>query len=138
MGGIFDVVRGGAQRGVGCLGTSARFRTLVVAVAVALLAPLSAAAVLNQYYVQNTSFNPGGIGLSSFDYGVDYNVVTFTSNGLDYMQLTLCDSSYQCYGYSSGTSSFADYRSISYGRAKCNAWVNNFYALWIDYCYASN
>lgn len=93
----------------------------------------------SSYYVQNTSFNPGGIGLSDFNSNLNYHVVTFTSNGYgDLMQLTLCDASYSCYSYMYSDSSFRDTRSISYGRAKCNAWDYNYASLYINYCYISN
>lgn len=54
------------------------------------------------------------------------------------MQLTLCNASYECYPYSYSVYSFADYRSISYGRAKCNAWSQNIQYLYVDYCFTSN
>jgi len=56
----------------------------------------------------------------------------------DKMQMTLCDSSYACYPYTECPSSCAEYRSISYGRAKCTAKASNQTWIYVYYCYISN
>jgi hypothetical protein len=54
------------------------------------------------------------------------------------MQLTLCNSSYECYPYHSSHESFDDIRSISYGRAKCTAWQYNTEWIYVYYCEVRN
>lgn len=94
-------------------------------------------------YVQNATFNPGGIGLSDFNYEVDYNVTNWTKqNGDNFpeeMGLTLCDASYNCYSYDySSYGHIQDPRSISYGRAKCHAYDNNMYPINVQSCWTEN
>jgi hypothetical protein len=111
---------------------------LVAAVAALILALPVAAGSWSSYYGPADYYAPGRIELSGLNESIGYNLVTFPGNGLDYMQLTLCDQSYQCYPYTFSQNSFSDSRTISYGRAKCNAWQYNSYSLYVNYCYANN
>lgn len=102
--------------------------TIVLALAV----PPSALAWY-QYYADHTSFGAGGIALSNSNSGINYNELSWTAYAA--MRSTLCDTSYQCYDYHTEDDGFIqDFRSISYGRAKCNA-VG---AVFVWHCYASN
>jgi hypothetical protein len=115
-------------------------RHLVILMVLAIaLAITPSASAWDQTYVYEKWVNPGGIGLSNFNYGVDYNAVWWEPRANDLYQTTLCDASYQCYPYISSDSGFLqDTRSISYGRAKCTAWFVNGEALYVHDCLATN
>lgn len=83
---------------------------------------------------------PGGINLSDWNYGINRNEISWNVNyPSDRMQTTLCDSSSACYPYSYEADGYLyDGRSISYGRAKCNAWSQNIYITYVNWCYAAN
>lgn len=118
---------------------SVKQRIALLAVIVAALALPAVALAWSQYYVSHTYFNPDGIGLSSFNSNLNYNEISWNADGVDVMQSTLCDSSYSCYAYQNDTSGFdQDYRSISYGRAKCHAYSGNMYSVYIYDCYTQN
>ena len=108
------------------------------AFAIMLLLPWSGVAGnWSQTYVSNTTFHPGGIGLSALN-SVTYNEMIWTNNG-DTGKVTLCDSSYACYPYvASNDGSVYDTRSISYGRGKCYSWISNAKDMYVIDCYASN
>lgn len=111
----------------------------ILAVIVAALAVAPVGLAWTQIYVYEKWVNPGGIGLSNFNYGVKYNSVWWEPKVNHLYQLTLCDASYQCYPYiSSDSGYFQDTRSISYGRAKCTAWFVNSEALYVHNCFATN
>jgi hypothetical protein len=97
------------------------------------LALPSTASGWEQFYVSHKSFGAGGIGLSAFNQNVAWNEVYWVAYAA--MRTTLCNSSYQCYDYLPDSDGFMqDPRSISYGRAKCNAVGDVF--IW--YCYTTN
>jgi hypothetical protein len=109
---------------------------LVAAVAVALALPAGADA-WSQTYAASTWFSPGGIALSDFNSGLVYNEISWAY--AESMRSTFCDTSYQCYGYyQSWTGYLGDDRSISYGRAKCNAPPYNTYDAYIYHCRTNN
>jgi hypothetical protein len=112
---------------------------MLAAVAAALVVTTPASA-WDQFYAWEQPFGPGGIALSGFNYNIHYNSVSFDENPpyYDEMQLTLCNSSYQCYPYFYSWADFHDDRSISYGRAKCNAYIGNDLSLWVHHCYTHN
>jgi hypothetical protein len=121
---------------------TSRRRTFSMALALAVLLttlvlPPSSHA-WEQKYKENDWMHAGGIDLSAFNSGLTFNYVSFGSNPPPYMRLTLCDASYQCYAYTESETSFADYRDISYGRAKCNAPSFNSWSLWVNYCLTHN
>jgi hypothetical protein len=119
----------------------ARRRRLValVALCVALAVP-AAALAWAQNYVLYSYWNPGGIAFSDANSGINWNESEFqTSFGGDRMQLTLCDTSSVCYPYTSDSDGFvSDERTISYGRAKCNAYQNNAGQIYVHWCYTRN
>jgi hypothetical protein len=114
----------------------ARRSILVIALLMGLALPATALS-WSSYYVQSQSFGPGGIGLSAFNSGLNYNEVSWVGGT---MRLTLCDASYQCYDYSpwhdfnSDGEYHADIRTISYGRGKCNSYSGSY----VNHCYISN
>lgn len=114
------------------------YRRLVVlaAVAVALALPTAALAWFwDQTYAGNTTFAPGGIALSAFQQSLRYNIMQWNNNGM-FGQITLCDSSYNCYPYTyTNNGTVNDYRTISYGRAKCNSWSGNTLDIYVQSCY---
>jgi hypothetical protein len=59
----------------------------------------------------------------------------WTNNG-NVGQVTLCDPSYSCYGYTADNDgSVDDYRTISYGRAKCHSYAGNGSNIFVSSCY---
>lgn len=115
--------------------TFSRLALGVTAALIALLIPFSAYA-WNQAYVQNTTFNQGGIGLSDFNSGINFNHVNWNAI-YNIFGLSLCNASYQCYDYDySGGGYNQDLRTISYGRAKC--YYPNPESTWVYYCETSN
>jgi len=121
---------------------SVRWYVAVVVAAVAAAVPAVALA-WSTYYVEHQDFGPGGIGLSAFNSGINYNRMIFSKYAGDPYQevgqTTLCDSSYSCYGYvSDDDGAVYDYRSISYGRAKCHAAVLNPNHIYVNHCYTQN
>lgn len=117
-----------------------RRAVLLGAAGLLLLAAPTAALAWDSYYSWEESRNPGRIRYSGANYNLDYHILTFAPyvGSGDKMQATLCDSSYACYSYTEGGSSFGDYRSISYGRAKCTAKASNQTWIYVYYCYISN
>jgi hypothetical protein len=117
-----------------------RWRILAVAFAFVALAVPMAAFAWAQNYVLNTYFNPGGIALSGANASLNWNESQFqTDFGGDRMQLTLCDTSYNCYPYTYDSDGFvSDDRTISYGRAKCNAYQFNAGQIFVHWCYTRN
>ena len=111
----------------------------VAAIVVALVVPATAYAWATNY-VLYTYFNPGGIGLSGYNSGINWNESEFQNSFAgDRMQLTLCDTSYNCYPYTYDSDGFvSDSRSISYGRAKCNSYQNNAGQIYVHWCYTRN
>lgn len=108
---------------------------VVLLAAVALGLPATAFAFWDQTYASNTTFNPGGIALSASNANFFYSIMQWNNNGMT-GQVTLCDSSYNCYPYTyTATGTVTDYRTISYGRAKCNAWSGNTLSIYVQDCY---
>lgn len=124
--------------------TRYRLGSLIALVAAVLTIAFPAIAhAWSSAYVGTQAFSPGGIGLSAFNSGMNYNFMSWNSEyygGSNLRgQVTLCDSSYQCYSYSyTNSGTVSDTRSISYGRAKCNSWQDNFYDMLVYQCYADN
>lgn len=113
---------------------------IAILLALALAVPASALA-WTQTYASYVQFSPDGIALSDFNSGLNYNHFSWSNpyGGDNIGQTTLCDASYQCYSYSESSSgSLSDYRSISYGRAKCHSKASNFYPMLVYECYTSN
>ena len=55
------------------------------------------------------------------------------------MQLSLCNTSGQCYAYVGNETGYVqDLRSISYGKAKCQAANDNFTDTYVYWCYTHN
>lgn len=112
---------------------------LMVVLVLALVVP-TAAYAWAQNYKLSSNMEPNGIALSDFNSGINRNETSFNSYYVtDIMQLTLCDASYICYAYTQSNSGYLyDSRSISYGRGKCHAGVNNIYLIYVNWCYAAN
>jgi hypothetical protein len=105
---------------------------------ISLLALVFSATALawSHYYVDHQTMVPGGFQYSDFNSGINYNE-TLWSGGI--MQTTLCNSGGSCYDYSPGFNGFhQDFRSISYGRAKCQSYSGNPGNIFAYHCYASN
>jgi len=115
---------------------------MLVAIAVTAIALVCSTAAYGwaTNYVLYTYFNPDGIGLSAFNGGLKWNESEFQDSYVgDWMQLTLCDSNYSCYAYTSDNDGFvSDGRSISYGRAKCHSWAGNAGTIYVHWCYTRN
>lgn len=116
---------------------------LIAALLVLLSIPAVAlAGTWSHQYAYETYFNAGGIALSDFNSNIGYNQIIWGDVFAppdDVAQLTLCDASYQCYDYKpvfSGNDD--DFRSIAYGRAKCNAYQYNANAIYVENCYTNN
>jgi hypothetical protein len=117
-------------------------RRLVALVGAALLALPASALAGNwaEYYAALQTFQPGGVETSGSNYGLNYNTTIFSYPGpcCRSMALNLCAPGSGCYPYHLHYQSFSDYRTISYGYAKCTAYNFNDGPISVNQCYTSN
>jgi hypothetical protein len=115
---------------------AARIATVVTAI-IAVALPSNAFA-WSQTYSYETTFGAGGFNYSSWQSSLSYNEVTFsTPPPPGDMRTTLCDTGGSCYAYlpAYGDGLGQDFRQISYGKAKCNAYL---YSIYVHHCYTDN
>lgn len=121
--------------------SSPRAGLALLCACVALVFPASALAFA-QYYSQNIYFHHGGFNYSDWNASLNYNEVLFEplcSLSCLRMQLSLCNTSGQCYAYVGNETGYVqDLRSISYGKAKCQAPSDNFTDTYVYWCYTHN
>jgi len=112
---------------------------LLVLVGIAALAIPAVAGAWAQYYAVTQWFGPGGVETSGSNYDINYNYTAFTSQvGTDFMGLNLCPTTGGCYPYKDCYNDCSDPRTISYGYAKCTAYLYNTYSINVNSCYVRN
>jgi hypothetical protein len=108
-----------------------------LAVALAALVLPAGAFGWYQMYVENHTMQPLGFQYSSFNSGLDYNAVQWNVH-LAIFGLTLCNSGGSCYPYAYDDGGFfSEFRTISYGRAKCH-WPYSNQTVYVFFCETSN
>ena len=110
---------------------------------VALVALIGATAALawSDSYVNNQTFYPGDDDHSGFNSGLDGNALTFDNRfggnpNLGSRYINPSGNGLNSFIWS--TSSFVDFRTVSYGAAQCRANTANNYPVYVTQCYTDN
>jgi hypothetical protein len=116
-----------------------RFFAAAVAAAVVGLVAAGSAGAWSEDYVSGQYVAPSTYLGSAYN-ALVYNEASYQPVGNDVMGLTYCYTNGSCYSVyyaTPGQTLVQDYRTISYGAAFCGGKYNNFYNVWVNYCYTA-